>query len=101
MGTGGKEFGDSGRGGVDVLEAIEDEQKLLSCQGRGQALFDRPTSGLWYINRPRNRCQKPSGVAERGKIDEDDPVGEVAPNDLCHPQRQPRLPNATGPGQGE
>ena len=93
--------GGRGHGRDEVLAVVEEEQELLAAEGGDEPVDEWPLAGLRHLEGAGNRGQHQGWIAQRGQIDEDDAVGERARHLVRDRQRQARLADAAGTGQGQ
>jgi hypothetical protein len=85
----------------DVLDVVQDEEQLALCQVRLEALEQK---GALQILEPEllpNRREDSIGIADRGQIDEDDPVSEVGADLAADLEDQTGLADTTWTSKGE
>ena len=99
--AGGQEGGEVGRGGNHLLQVIEHEQQAPAAEHKAQALGERPVTGFLYAQRLSDRRKDEGRVADRSETDEPNSIREGLSDLDGHGLRQPRLPHATGAGQGD
>jgi hypothetical protein len=84
-----------------VLEVVEHEEQAPIAKSDHQAIVQRLYADVAQPEAPRDGGQDEVGVADRGEVDEDDPIGEVGRDLGGNGDRQPRLADAAGAGQGQ
>ena len=69
--------GDVGSGGHDLLEVVEEQERLLVADQRDDAVAERPSLGLLHVQRVRDGGEELRGVGDVGQRDERDAVQEL------------------------
>jgi hypothetical protein len=100
-GSGSQEGGQRGRGIDDLLEVVEDEQKLAVTQGAQQPRLRRLILRLPHAQDLGDHRENQVALVHRRQRNEGDAAGDAGGSIRCHPQREARLAGAAGSGEGE
>ena len=69
--------GDLRGGRHDLLEVVQEQERLLVADQRGDAFAERPLLGLLHVERVGERREELRGVGDVGERDERDAVQEL------------------------
>jgi hypothetical protein len=101
VGTGAQQIGDERCRVEDVLEVVQDQQRLPLPEELAQALLRRPRGRLPRTESLGDGRGNQDRIADRGEGNEPDAIGELGGDLLGDPDRQPRLADPARTGQGD
>ena len=88
--------GHLGSGRHDLLEVVQEQERLPVADQCDDAVAERPSLGLLHVQRVRESGEELRGLGDVGQRDERDTVQELGREQPAELDDDPRLPDAAG-----